>query len=462
MGILHHIKLLAPGIFYLTGLILFLMGFQRKGHWPLLMATLIIPLRNIVDRIQDFPLGNQFIDILIGGAIVSWLLTRMVQKEGLLAPSSLNAIIIVMVCYTFFSLLQGSDYLYGNFSLSLSDNRVKDWKNFCLMPLLFFVTLNLIKDRKWIIYIMLAMLAAMVMMDYYTIIQIHNYPSLESREKITGTFQFLGPNEVAAFFNEYTVILLAIIFCLKVKRTRLLLLGVVCLNIFCIIFLYSRGAYLGLGLGLFFLFLLKSKKLLVPLILALIFWQAVLPEKAVERVKSTKNEYGQLDESSERRVLIWQQAFDLFKKNPITGIGFNVFGYLGLDLGDTHNIYVKFLVEQGIVGLIIFLIVVFCFFKMGYTLYQKGEDDLAKGMGLGLMACILVLMVNNLFGNRWVYFELSSYLWIFAGLVGRMIILDSKPDRLSSSKSESSIQGNAGKETPPTPPKKKKVRYYDI
>jgi O-antigen ligase len=96
---------------------------------------------------------------------------------------------------------------------------------------------------------------------------------------------------------------------------------------------------------------------------------------------------------------------------------------LNLDLGDTHNIYVKILTEQGLVGFLIFVFLVICFMKEGFSLYQKGDDDLSKALGLGLGICMFVLAVNNMFGDRWSYFELSGYLWIFAGLVARLNVL---------------------------------------
>ncbi len=456
MGILSNIKHIAPYLLYSLGIILSLMGLIGRGRWALLLVTFLIPLRNVIDKIQVFPGGNQIIDLLILGALISWFITSTMQKKQLFAPSSLNFIIIMFVVYTFFSLLLGSNYLNGTFSLSLSDDRVKDWKNFCLMPLLFFITLNHITERKWIERILIAMALAVILMEYYTITQIHDYSSLLSRAKISGTFQFLGPNEVAAFFNEYTIIIIGIFFCIKQKRIKSILLGLIYANFICIIFLYSRGAYLGTFAGLAFLFLFKKRKLLFPLILVAVFWQLVLPEKAVQRIKGTTNEFGQLDESSERRLLVWKQGMELFKKSPLIGIGFGVFRYLGFDLGDTHNIYVKILVEQGLIGIIIFFVIISCFLRMGYVLYKKGEDDLGQGMGLGLMSCMIVVVLNNLFGDRWTYFELSAYLWIFAGLAARLIIISHKPQ------SQLQVEQKTKTIAVPLQKPKKKLRYYDL
>lgn len=192
--------------------------------------------------------------------------------------------------------------------------------------------------------------------------------------------------------------------------------------VYCIIFLYSRGAYLGLCVGLFILFAFKNRVLLVPFILVLALWQVVLPEKVIERIQGTTNEYGELDESSELRIVMWEKGIELFKSSPVVGIGYGVFRLMdfGTGLHDTHNIYVKILVEQGIIGFILFFVLVFAFMRQAYELYQKGFDDMSKGLGLGLCVSMVTLVINNFFGDRWGYFELSAYTWVFAGLVTRL------------------------------------------
>ena len=456
MGILSHIKHLGPLILYVTCILFSLRGLTGDGRWALLLAAFLVPLRNIIDKLQEFPLGNQLIDILIAAALIGAFFYSSKEKRQFLVPSISNLIIVVLVIYTFLSFLLGNNYLDGTFSFSLSDYRLKDWKNFCLMPLLFFITLNHITNRAWVVRMLMAMACAIILIEYYTVAQIHEHSSLLSRERITGTFQFLGPNEVAAFFNQYTVVLISIFFFIKNKWAKWALLAIIGANIYCILFLYSRGAYLGLLAGMLFLFAFKNKKMFIVLILLVLFGQAIFPEKVIERIKHTENEYGQLDESSADRLLIWHQGMELFQKSPLVGIGFDVFRYLGLMLGDTHNIYVKILAEQGLVGMLIFLIVIFCFLRMGYVLYKKGEDDLSKGMGLGLMACIIVMMINNFFGDRWTYFELSAYLWILAGLVGRLIIMAQSPEALAQAEQKTKNAPAAIAQ------KKKKLRYYDL
>ena len=292
-GILAFLKSLAPFSLYITGMVFSLLAFSGRPRWALLLVTFLLPLRNVTDRLQDFPMGNQFIDILIGSIMTGWFISNFGARTKLFEKSSLNIAMVLLPIYTFISLQWGNHYIGNHAFLDISDPRVQDWKNFCLLPVLYFLTLNNIKDQKWVWRVFVVMCLAMVIMDYYTTSQIKWFSSLESRAKINGTFQFLGPNEVAAFYNQYTIILLSMYFFMKRSFNKTLLFLLIAVNLYCMIFMYSRAAYGALAVGMFLLFTIKNKKLLVPLILAAIFWQVALPHKAVERIQSTTNRYGE-------------------------------------------------------------------------------------------------------------------------------------------------------------------------
>jgi len=457
MGIKIFLKTFSPLALYSSGLACTAIALTGNVRWALMLVVFLLPLRNVIENIQPYPLGNQFIDILLVGIIIGGIFNRKPSSSMVGEESGLKTIAVLTVIYLLFSVLRGGYYLYGGFSFDIHLPQVQDWKNFSLMPLLFLLIFknNVSKKEIWAIFAV--MCSAMVIADYYTINQIREHPALIGREQIKGTFQFLGPNEVAAFFNAYTLILMSVFYAIKKGAYKWLLLALIIANLYSVMFLYSRGAYIGLMVGMFILFAVKDRKSLVPLILVLLFWQNILPQNVVDRIKETKTEYGQLDESSQRRIDIWQKSLDYFKSNPIVGIGFGSFRYLGLDLEDTHNIYVKILTEQGIIGFIILLMMMFYFLKAGWQLYQKGDDDLSKALGLGFFCCTCVMMVNNLFGDRWSYLEPNAYLWIFAGLVARLNAIAQTSNVIKktvSIKVKSIIERNP-------PIFKRKVRYYD-
>lgn len=472
LGIARRLKEILPLSLYLGGLICGFRAMSGKTNWALMFIVFLLPLRNVVDRLQAFPGGTQFTDFLIFSLLVGWIVQT--KQRSLFSPSAINLPAMLMPSYLLISLFLGNSYMGTEFSLN--DGRVQDWKNFTLMPILFFVVANTVKDKKEVWRIFGVMAFVMFIVAYYTNDQVKWFSSLESRVKITGTFQFLGPNEVAAFFNSYVMIMLSVYFAMKHSRNKYLLLVVILVSMYCILFTYSRAAYAAFAAGLFLLFAIKNQKYIIPLVLAGLLWQTVLPEKAIERFKGTKNKYGELDESSQRRINIWETAMDLYQKNPVTGIGYGVFRNLDLDLGDTHNIYVKILVEQGMIGLALFLLAIFCFMREGLVLFRRGDDQMCRALGLGLFVCMFVLMINNFFGDRWSYLEPNSYLWVFGGLVSRLNNLGREPAATLAGPKKA--PGIATAVIPPPPPvagpsapsapapaplkKKKKIRYYDL
>ncbi|MBN1869503.1 MAG: O-antigen ligase family protein [Candidatus Omnitrophica bacterium] len=413
------VKSYAPLLLYIVCIFFVLRALIGKTEWTVVYLAGILPLRNVVDRMHMFPLGKDMVDVLIVALLFGTFVRAMTNKGKFFNNTSIDVIAVVLILYTFISLLIGSDYLNAYLLFDLTDIRVQTWKNYCILPVIFFITFQNIRDKKWLWRIVMVICLSMVLMDYYLVQQLSWFSSLESRAKINATFVFLGPNEVAAFYNQYTIILMSLYFTMKKGAKKIALLGLIAINIYCIMFLFSRAAYIAFFIGCFFLFSMKKRFLLIPLILIVVYWQMALPELVRQRIMETTNEYGELDRSSAMRLVVWERSLELFSENPITGVGYGVFQQMQYELGDTHNIYLKILAEQGLIGITIFLLLLFILFLRGIKLFAGSDDPLEKALGLGFSVAIIVLMVNNVFGDRWTYMEVSSNLWIFAALVER-------------------------------------------
>ena len=79
--------------------------------------------------------------------------------------------------------------------------------------------------------------------------------------------------------------------------------------------------------------------------------------------------------------------------------------------------------------MVIFLILLILMFILGVRLYRRGDDDFSRGLGIGLAACMVTLCVNNMFGDRWTYMEVSSNLWLFAGMAARLLKISLDKER---------------------------------
>ncbi len=126
---------------------------------------------------------------------------------------------------------------------------------------------------------------------------------------------------------------------------------------------YSRGALLGL-FAVAFVFWLKSKRKFASLLTVSVVLGgglALMPEKWWERMNKLQDIHQ--DKSAEGRLYIWRVAWNLFKRQPFTGVGFHATDYHnvidlivpGGNVHEIHSIWFQMLAEQGIFVFLIWL-----------------------------------------------------------------------------------------------------------
>jgi O-antigen ligase len=116
----------------------------------------------------------------------------------------------------------------------------------------------------------------------------------------------------------------------------------------------------------------------------------------------------------------------MFLSSPVVGTGFASFEY-GQHTGnlkDTHNWYVKVLVETGLLGGAFALVLLGQMLQSGYQIFRRGQDPLYQGLGLGLLLAVCAAIVANFFGDRWTYLEITGLLWVLvaAALRANMLV----------------------------------------
>ncbi|MCA9402065.1 MAG: hypothetical protein KC713_10575, partial [Candidatus Omnitrophica bacterium] len=105
------IKQFAPLVLYICFIIACLLSVSGKVKWGLLFLIPLLPLQNIVEKIHQLPLGQDFNDILLFCMIIGWVFSKMSNSQRLLRPSGYNVIIPIYFVYTYITLWIGSVYL---------------------------------------------------------------------------------------------------------------------------------------------------------------------------------------------------------------------------------------------------------------------------------------------------------------------------------------------------------------
>jgi putative inorganic carbon (HCO3(-)) transporter len=405
-GIGHYIPLVAYLGFWVM-IIVSLAGKPLLGFYYLMP---FLPYRTMRDHFLDYPLGANVLTILILAVIIG----AIIQGKQL-PKSKLYAIWLVYGVYLYFSMWLGTVLGNGPVPLWLSDPNFATWKDYMLIPLIFVAASLVIEDRKAIrmVVILTAISLAFIVRSSLLESMTRNWSNFDEDKRSGGPLGY-GSNQTAAFLAQFGMFFWGFAHYLKRMKLKLLSYGLVAITVFTTMYTFSRGSYIALLFSVLVLGLIKDRKLLVILGIFLLTWQTVVPAPVRERVSMTKTSNGQLEESAQERVDLWSNAETSILHSPILGAGYATFqfGRHVANLADTHNWYVKVMVETGIVGLIMAFMLLQGMFAVSYRLFKHAVDPMYRGLGLGLFLATCSCMVANCFGDRWTYIEITSLLWV--------------------------------------------------
>jgi len=437
MGILTFIisivKIVMIPVLYFGGIFTCIPTIFKRAEWGFFLMVALIPQPNIFYKLYEYPMGKNFLDVLFISVLIGIVINK---RKFVITHNSILVGLLLLVSYL--SLWNSS----ANFSLpapiTTRNALLVQWKSYAVMIFMYIVALNISKDENQhkIVIMIMAIVVLFVSLQSYRSFTAGISFSEESR--FAGPFETVGlnSNHFAAFVVSYCSLLLGLLLFDKNKWRRLLFLAAVVFGLHPLFFSFSRGAYLAAIGVLVFFGLVKKRSLLILALILFISWQTILPSSVVERIKMTRSGVRGLESSVAVRLDLWNHAVKLFEKNPIFGVGFGGFELTvpeKAEIKDTHNLYLKTLSEQGIIGLSLLLLIFFMALKSGQRLYKKAQTPFQRGLGFGFLGCTVAFIITNMFGDRWSYFVLGDYFWITWGLVDREILM-------------SGISGNAGGE----------------
>jgi len=369
-----------------------------------------LPYRTMRDHFLIYPLGANVLTILVFTVIVGAII-----RGKRLPKSKLYLTWLAFGIYLYFSMWLGTVLSNAPAPLWVSDFNFVTWKDYMLIPLIFVAAGLVIEDRKAVRTVVLLTAITVMFIDRSSLLESmsRTWTSFDEDKRGGGPLGF-GSNQTAAFLAQFAMFFWGFVQFAKrwkVKIVGYLLAGV---TIFAAMYTFSRAGYVAILVGVLVLGILKDRKLLLVLGVFLLIWQSVVPAAVRERVTMTENSNGQLEASAQERVNLWQNAEQSILKSPVVGDGFATFqmGEHVDNLKDTHNWYVKVMVETGVIGLIMALMLLQQMLGVSYRLFKRGSDPLYRGLGLGLILAISACIVANFFGDRWTYVEITALLWV--------------------------------------------------
>lgn len=412
LGLTHYIPLVA----YLGFWIMCIVSLGGKPLLGFYYMIPFLPYRTLRNHLLDFPLGANMLTILILAVIIGALI-----HGKSLPKSKLYLIWLASGIYLYLSLWIGTALGNAPAPLWLSDATFVTWKDYMCIPLTFVAAGLVIEDRKAIRTVIIITAITLAFIDRSCLLESlsRSWAVFDEEKRDSGPLAF-GSNETAAFLADFAMFFWGFLQFVKKKKYKIFGYALVAATLFALMYRFSRAGYIAALFGIFVLGILKDRKLLVCLGIFLFTWQFLMPTAVQQRVNMTETN-GRLDASAQERVELWENARNSIMRSPIVGDGFGTFqlGEHVDNLKDTHNWYVKVMVETGIIGLILALALLQQMLATSYRLFRKASDPLYKGLGLGIFLATCSSMVANCFGDRWTYLEISGLLWVLIGAAVR-------------------------------------------
>ncbi|MGR3294322.1 MAG: O-antigen ligase family protein [Candidatus Scalindua sp.] len=362
-------------------------------------------------------------DLILVLISFSWLAKSSLNKDlGLFPKTPLNKGITGYVFICLFSTVLGA--LFGKINLAGFMFVLKYFEYF----MVFFLAVNFITTRKQAKIFLILILITCAIVSLYALSQ------LPLGGRVSTPFE--GKEGEPGTLGGYLILLMSvsigILLTSESRKVKILLTGLIIVSFVALMATQSRVTWMGLPV-MYLCFIAMSKKrlmLLAALAVIIAIGPFVMPESYKERYGGTfKREEGYkatvggkalaLDSSATERVQSWQGVLKDFKNHPIFGYGIN--GYWFID-----GQYFRTLIELGIIGMGIFVFMLYQIGKFLLAAYHISSDNFSKGFNMGLFAGFLALLVHCIGSNTFIVVRIMEPFWFLMGIAVVLYQIDKK------------------------------------
>jgi len=240
-----------------------------------------------------------------------------------------------------------------------------------------------------------------------------NYaPGTLNLDLASGSSTFSNPNRFAGYMEMAFPLTLGMLFtgCKGGKRFLIVYLSLMMLIV--LVFTRSRGAWISTILSITFITTLYVRnypknrfKLLAAAITGFIFFGIVIlsSRNVVEEFKTLKSV--QSDASFASRLILWKHLAKMIRDYPLMGTGPGTFSTMFTQYQPAgfqvrfyraHNDYLQFITEVGLPLMIVYIWLIYLFFKRGLKKI-KHPSRLVRGTTLGAMAGVMAMLIHSMF-----------------------------------------------------------------
>ena len=304
----------------------------------------------------------------------------------------------------------------------------------CVLMFGYFLVVNLMRTKVWLKRCVLAIVssgtvvAVIGILQYFLgLVTVDSWIDSDYFFDIQGraVSLFDNPNVLAAYLIVVLPFALFLLAQSEYRREHLICLFSVAAILVCIVFTWSRGAWLAAIISTLVFALIYSKKTVRYLFFACFaipFLPMVLPDSVIRRFTSIGN---LADSSTMYRIYTWKGSWNAIQEYFWSGVGYGStayetiyprFAYAGMETAEhSHSLFLQILFGVGIGGLVIFFTVLFLHLQMNLEYMRTAKEIESKRFVAAAICAVLGMMVMGLFDFVWYNYRIFFLFWaVFA------------------------------------------------
>jgi len=369
---------------------------------------------------------------IIGITFVSFILHLLFSKDAEYVSTPFQPLIALFLGLVVYAALT---------SVALMSS-LKILMVYIVFTLAYVLVINTIKKRSdWAALVILLVLAA-VLVALYGIYQnffmtattqswVDEEMFSEIEKRVYSTLD--NPNVLGQYFIMMMPIAFALFIKMQGSFQKVFYATCNFVMFACLMYTWSRGAWLGVVIGIGFFVLLKDRRWLAVCIAGLLIMPSVLPASILQRLTSIGNLN---DSSTSYRVAVWIGSLRLLKNYWFTGIGLGPDAFLEIypqyALGGagfalhSHNFYLQWVVDMGFLGLITYFAIIIGGFKQIASVKEK--SSLIKNVLLAMTGGLFGYLFHGMAENLWYNYRMILVFWAYFGILQSGVMIANKEE----------------------------------
>ena len=415
---------------------------KNQKVWNIFFLLIILlPTLFVYKYVYNFRINQATIINLLALGIFTFYIFSIIKEEKIVYSTySLNLPILLFILIITLSILINNTYWIS----------LKDFINFLSYFLIYFFIINNIKTKYSFNFCLIIFFVTVSLISLYLLLQYYGLdPFLSDIQQLTST---LGNQNYVASYLALIFPIAFSFFLIETKKINKILFEVVLLiNYTGIIICHTRAIWIALFFSLL-LFgyllshykmnkILKDNKKWLMILFSLFLLITLIystdnplnrsPITAAERAVSAFDMQGS---SLRTRLLIWDSTIDMIRDRPLFGSGLGTFplhylnyqadflkkypNYLNFSgkAGEVHNEYLQLGAETGIIGLLVFILIIVILYKTNFNLIKKLKMINGKIIVISLLSGITVTLIHSIFSFPFHIPAVGSAFWFIIGL----------------------------------------------